>query len=346
MILLACCQLMTGQAQHSDFSFSDLHNSVLYKVFQLDNFHSFADTTFPVNITHLENSNSQLLLLSIGIPKYGDKGPSNTTIEEILAFFRKFKQHCLENYPQLSFVQNQEQLNRAQESKKIAVAFALEGSHLLEKKMAYLDSLHEVGVIMIGIAHWYCNGFIVNKKNKKAQELGLAKIGTQSQLSAKGKVLIKKLIALNVFIDVSHMQKKLFQQVVCINANRTKLIASHANSFVVYKHPRNLSDKQLRQVARSGGLVGLCLHKPIIAAKNADLDALVKHIKHLILIIGIEHICIGTDFEGNTSPPIEVNRISKLKALANKLILEGFTKKEVNKIMSANVLSIWSTRDK
>jgi len=343
LILLACWQLTTGQAQHNGFTFSDVHNSSLYRVFQLNDFHSFADTTFPVNISALENANSQLIFLSIGIPKYGDKGPRSTTIEEVLTFLRKFKQHCFKNYPQLSFVQNQAQLNLAQQSKKIAVAFALEGSHLLENKMEYVDSLHQIGVAMIGVAHWFCNDFIVNKKNQKAQELGIAKIDVQSQLSAKGKLLIKKLIALNIFIDVSHMQKRLFQQVVCINANRTKLIASHANAFDVYEHPRNLNNKELRQIARSGGLIGICLHQPIIAAKNADLNVIIKHIKHIVSIVGIEHICIGTDLEGNTSPPIELNRICKLKKLANKLLSEEFTEKEVNKIMGANLLTIWSS---
>lgn len=335
-----------AQGQQQQVIFSDLHNSSLYRIFQLGDFCSFSDTSYPVNLPDLEKANSQLIFLSIGIPKYGTKGPKQTSIEEILIFFKNFKQHCSKNYPQVQFVQNKEELAEAQHLKKIAVAFALEGSHLLQGKIEYLDSLHQVGLAMVGIAHWFCNDFIINHKNNKAQNFGIAKIDAQSELTQKGKLLIRKLIELDILIDVSHMPNKLFQQVVQINANRTKLIASHANSYKIYKHPRNLTNQQLKAIARTGGLVGVCFHQPIIAAQEANVDALVQHIKHLVSIVGIDHVCLGTDYEGNTKPPIELNSLRKLNLLGTKLFSEGFSEEDINKILGLNSLSIWNGNSK
>lgn len=340
LLLFFSLHLNFGWSQDAKLSFSDLHNSTLFRIFKLNDVNSFSDTSALVSIQKLEAINSQLVILSIGIPVYGNYGPGYTNIEEVLQFLRTFRKHCEKELPRLAFVQNKAELLTAQKNNKIAVAYALEGSHLLEGKVHYLDSLKAVGLVMMGVAHWYCNDFI-RSKDKKAQELGIATIDEKSRLSRKGKSLIKKLIQLDVLIDVSHMPTRLFRQVARINRRRTKLIASHANAYAVYADPRNLTDRQLRRITKSGGLVGICLHNPILSKAPANLETVVRHIKYISSLIGIEHVCLGTDYEGNTSPPKTLSQLNQLSGLMNQLIKEGFSQAEVTQLLSGNVLRLW-----
>lgn len=339
-LLLLSLHVTHTWAQQPSVPFSDLHNSVLYRIFTQKDVHSFSDTSAQVSIQKIEEANSQMVILSIGIPRYGKHGPHYTSIEEVLAFLKTFRAHCEKEFPRLAFVQNKAELLAAQKADKIAVAYALEGSHLLQGKVHYLDSLKEVGLVMMGMAHWYCNDFI-SAENKEAQQLGIAQIDGQSQLSAEGELLIKKLIDLDMLIDVSHMPSLLFQQVANINRGRSKLIASHANAYAVYAHPRNVTDQQLRVIAQSGGLVGICLHSPILSEAPANLEMVVKHIQHISSTIGVEYVCLGTDYEGNTRPPKDLSQLNQMSALANQLSKEGFSQEEITQMLSGNVLTIW-----
>jgi membrane dipeptidase len=340
LLLFLSLQVTHAWAQQASLPFSDLHNSVLYRVFKQKDVHSFADTSARISIQKIEEANSQLVILSIGIPRYGNHGPGYTSIEEVFQFLKSFRRHCETEFPHLAFVENKTDLLAAQKNRKIALAYALEGSHLLEGKEQYLDSLRKVGVVMLGLAHWYCNDFILSP-NEKAQQLGIAQIDGQSRLSKKGKLLLKRMIQLEMFIDVSHMPPLLFQQVAKINRGRSKLIASHANAYAVYPHPRNLTDRQLRAIARSGGRVGICLHNPILSEEPASLKTVVRHIQHISSIIGVKSVCLGTDYEGNTSPPQELSQLHQIPELAKQLRAEGFSKQEIRQLLSENVLSIW-----
>lgn len=346
-IVILCCWLLfitNAQAQQVSNRLSDMHNSVLYQAFVQQSFQYFEDSSHPVNIHALRRTQASYIILSIGLPKFNDD-VHGATIADLLRFLRGFKEYCTQNIPDVCFVSNKKELRLVREEGKIALSYALEGSRLLEGKLHYLDSLKQEGLIMLGISHWYSNGFFKAQDSLKYQ-YGFEVINDQTVLSAKGSQLIEKLISLGIFIDLSHAGKALFDQVYALNQGRTKLMASHSNAYEVCSVARNLRDDQLRKIAATGGLVGICLHQPLLRQDGtAGVQSVAQHIRHISNVIGTAHVCIGSDYEGNTLRPKGLESPEKLQSLAKLLAEEGFSPLQIAQIFDSNLLTIFHNRE-
>src|SRR5690606_20870976 len=89
-------------------------------------------------------------------------------------------------------------------------------------------------------------------------------------------------------------------------ASGVPTIATHSNARALADHPRNLTDEQLRAIASTGGIVGVNFHSRfLVSGRPATLADVVKHVMHLVRVAGVEHVAIGSDFEGDINPPPE-----------------------------------------
>ena len=316
---------------------ADLHNSALYRLFATNNPQGLANTNYPVNLKAIHQLNTKLMVFSMGIPRFSMQHPDTVTLPQVLSFLKKFRKHVSSNYPDFQFIDDQ-----PDDHHKIRWMLALEGTHLLNGQLHWVDSLYQVGVRMIGIGHWFHNHFIVNPNDTAYQNRAPEMINDQSVLSPKGKALIEKLIRKKIWLDVSHLRRRVFEQVATLNRNRTPLIASHSNAYGVCPNTRNLTNDQIKVIVASGGLIGVCLHQPLIANKTsqANLKKLVDHIEYLIKVAGAKHIAIGTDLEGLIRPPKSLSRLEHLPKIAQEMKKRGMSQTTIEAVMWRNVLRV------
>lgn len=334
----------TNTSQKTIISVADIHNSSLSKAFYQNATKSSGDTIFSVNFSELKKTNCKLIVLSIGVARFSMQHPDTIKINHIVSFLKNYRNYIEQNFKDNFYIYNC--MDSALQSEKTAILFGMEGSHLLKGELQWLDSLQQVGLSIISPAHWFHNEFIIKDKNDTTnyQKAPPSSLKSTSILSEKGIQLIEQMIEKGMIIDLSHMPQKAFEQIVKINNNRTPLIASHSNTYKYCEHTRNLTDQQIKAITKTGGIIGICLHKPYIKAGTDKVEPadIVEHILHLIKIGGEDCVAIGTDFEGRITPPKDLNKISDLYKIADELKKQGIENEVIEKVMFRNALRFFS----
>ncbi len=323
---------------------SDLHNSVLHRLFTsgVDLSTGVADTRYPVNLTALKPGDAKFIFLSIGIPRFDMRGSNDTTLDDIILFFEEFRQLYDGPDETLAFAADQREMNKVLESGRIAYSFALEGSHLLGGDISGVDRLHAAGVRMIGIAHWFQNDFFTDPAEPVRPNKEPRYLYDRTVLSEKGRTLIERMIEKKILIDVSHLRAAAFDAVVELNAGRTPLVASHSNARALCDVPRNLEDSQIRAIAKTGGVIGICLHQPLLvgASERATVMDVVDQIDHITQLVGAAHVAIGTDFEGRITTPEGLGFFTDLGKIGDEMKARGYALEERNAILWRNALRL------
>jgi len=249
-----------------------------------------------------------------------------------------------------------EHIRRAHAEGKVAVILCLEGASPIEDDVALLRILHELGVRCIGLTH--------NQRNLLAD--GIA-VGARGSLTAFGREAVAEMERLGIAVDVSHLSAEGFWGLVDV-ATRP-IIASHSNSHAINPHPRNLTDDQVRAIAKSGGVIGVHAMAGLISPTGtATLIQLVEHVDHMVDLVGARHVAVGPDimpdFDAVTyrelwSPssdlsalhftyPPEFDGLDKMPNLAAALLDRGYSDSDVAGILGGNWLrvldDIWSRR--
>ena len=146
-----------------------------------------------------------------------------------------------------------------------------------------------------------------------------------------GRVIIKKLAANGVYIDLAHLNQKSFFQVAELLGGQ-KLLCTHTCFDEIWPHPRNLRRRQIQTIVESGGLVGLTLVNDFLG----DYDVL-THIKYFLENFGEDNLCIGTDFFGTKNLPKDLRKYKGFARFKKLLLAEGLSEEAVGKIFVRNV---------
>jgi len=157
-------------------------------------------------------------------------------------------------------------------------------------------------------------------------------------LTDAGTALVRRCAQLGVMMDVSHLNAAGFADVVGIGAG--PIVASHCGCHALCAASRNLTDEQLREVARSEGIVGIVFTPPFIRADGRDdpetpVETIVAHVRHAVEIAGLEHVGLGSDFDGAPMPS-DLPDVAALPRLIEALRDAGLTADEVELIAWGN----------
>lgn len=204
----------------------------------------------------------------------------------------------------------------------------LEGGEAIEDDILILHLLHRLGIRGASLT-W-------NYRNRLAD--GVSEESTRGGLTRMGKEVIKTMQSLGMILDLSHLSKRGFLH--AINEVTKPPMVSHANSYALCPHPRNLNDIQLKKLARAGGLIGLSFYPRFISDKKSEvsLDDLLDHFVHIVSLIGAEHLCLGSDFDGINGTVKELYDCSCYPLLVEGMLKRGFSTGEVEMIVSGNVM--------
>lgn len=195
---------------------------------------------------------------------------------------------------------------------------ALEGMHTPGDKEA-LQELYRGGFRMIGLAHYIDN-------DVAGSAHGVDKHG----LTVQGRSLIPEMEALGITIDLAHASPAAIEETLGLATK--PVVVSHGGVLGTCPGPRNLSDAQLRSIAVNGGVVGIGCFKAAVC--DASLEGVTAAILYAIRVAGVDHVGLGSDFDGNVAAPFDA---TGLPMLTGSLLAAGLSEEEVGKVLGGNV---------
>lgn len=216
---------------------------------------------------------------------------------------------------------------------EVRTFYAFEGAGPLADDLDSLDSWSKRGLRIVGLVHTYANELASSSGDPEAKPFGLTE---------KGRAFVRRAFALGLLVDVSHASDRAVDDIMALaNELHGVVVATHSNARAVADHPRNLSDAQITAIAASGGVIGVNFHGPfLVRGRPARLRDVVKQVQHLSQVAGIDHVAIGSDFEGDIRPPEELRDASRFPVLAAALERAGFSALDVRKIFAQNALRV------
>lgn len=212
-----------------------------------------------------------------------------------------------------------------------AICLGIENGYAIGKHLDNLRLFRDMGVTYITLCHNGDNDLCDSARGQ----------GEWHGLSPFGKEVVREMNRLGMMVDVSHAAESTFYDV--LETSTSPIIASHSSARALCNHPRNLTDDQLKALAAQGGVAQICLYKGFIneEADKASLSDAIRHIRHIVEVAGIDHVGIGSDFDGD-GEVIGCSASNELINITVRLLEEGYTEEDIRKIWGGNLLRVLS----
>ncbi|HEX9631262.1 MAG TPA: membrane dipeptidase [Gemmatimonadales bacterium] len=246
-------------------------------------------------------------------------------------------------------------VTRIRAAGRMAVVHTVEGAHVLEGDAAKLDLLAARGVAMITLCHFFQNGIAAQTRGIPTSNLVNRVCPYDFSWSANvpltdyGRDVLRGMARLGMLVDVTHCAPAA-RQAVLAEVGQRPVVASHVGVQGVNPDPYNLADEEIRAIAAGGGLIGVIfmtywLHPD---GPKHGLDAIWRTLEHIHTVCGsFDHVALGTDFDGFTDPPDDVEDASRMGAVTAMLLDRGVPDADVRKILGGNARRVlergWGT---
>jgi len=224
-------------------------------------------------------------------------------------------------------------LDAAREAGTLAAVAHIEGAEAVDPALLALDVLHAAGLRSLGPVWSRPNAFAhgVPFAYPSAPDTGPG-------LTPAGTRLVRRCAELGIAVDLSHLNERGFWDVAKLDL--APLIASHSGAHAICPASRNLTDAQLDAIGASGGLVGVVYAVHFIRPDGAEatdtpLEAIAAHVRHVADRIGVEHVALGSDFDGADIPDA-LGDVAGLPRLLDAIRATGFSDAEMEQIAWAN----------
>ncbi|MCM1078072.1 MAG: gamma-glutamyl-gamma-aminobutyrate hydrolase family protein [Bacteroidales bacterium] len=160
---------------------------------------------------------------------------------------------------------------------------------------------------------------------------------THGGLSPFGREVVREMNRQGMMADLSHAHERSFWD--ALECSAKPIVCSHSNCRALCDHPRNLHDSQMRALAEKGGVMQLTLYHGFLGEGKVSIDDFFRHLLHAIDIMGIDHVGIGTDFDGDGGVP-GLSDASELIHMTERLLRLGFSDRDIAKIWGGNWLRV------
>ena len=209
---------------------------------------------------------------------------------------------------------------------EIGLIPTIENGRSLEGRIEVLDEWASAGVAILGLT-W-----------NAANELAVGCQGGGGGLTEFGRSVVNRAAELGIATDISHLNPEGALEVL---SAQVPVLATHSNCRAIHDHPRNLSDDQLRALAKTSGVVGLNLYPPFLGTGVVSIQSFVAHAQHCSDLIGVDYLSVGTDLDGIDETASGFRDHRDLPRLQEPLEVAGFSRKEVAGIFSENFVRWW-----
>lgn len=204
----------------------------------------------------------------------------------------------------------------------VGAMLTIEGLQSLEGKLENLDKLHAAGFRMAGLAHFFDNDVAGSMHGVKKG--GITPLGWQ---------VVARMEELGMIVDIAHLSHQGLAEL--LPKVRRPVVSSHGGVQATCKTNRNLSDDEIRAVARTGGIIGIGYWDGAIC--DTSPRAAAKAMKHVRDLVGISHVALGSDYDGATTVRFDT---SQLVQVTQALLDAGFTPDEIRAVMGGNALRV------
>lgn len=239
------------------------------------------------------------------------------------------KRQAVINPGRVEIAYTPEDIVRLKKRQKKAIVLGIENGYAIGKDIQNLRLFKEMGVAYITLCHNGDNDICDSARGESEW----------NGLSPFGKEVIKEMNQLGIMIDVSHAAESTFYEV--LQTSKVPVIASHSSARALCDHPRNLTDEQIKALAKHNGVVQICLYSGFINEEpaKASLSDAIRHINHIVKLVGIDHVGIGSDFDGD-GELIGCRSSNELINITVRLLEEGYSPKDIQKIWGGNLLRV------
>jgi membrane dipeptidase len=213
---------------------------------------------------------------------------------------------------------------RAAGRRVVGGLLGVEGGHTLEGRVDNVDVLADAGFRMIGLAHFFDNEVAGSMHGE--EKYGLTPLGRE---------VVARMEARGVLVDVAHLSHQGVAEV--LEMARKPVISSHGGVQATCNENRNLSDEEIRGIARTGGLVGVGFFEKAVC--DLSPAAIARAIRHVRDLVGIRHVALGSDYDGAVPVSFDVADV----ALVTQALMDlGFTDEELGLAMGGNAIRVLS----
>jgi membrane dipeptidase len=360
----------------------DTHNDILSKVVED---HVIFDTNLrgitQSDLGRMKEGGIKVQIFSIFCDEHYGKGSAfsyaNQEIDSLYAIAAR-------NPRTMQIVYSYKQLMQAVKDHKLACMSGVEGGHMIEDNLDYLDSFYKRGVRYMTLTWNNSTSWSTSAMEETQHAFKVTPYG----LNAFGKEVVKRMNQLGMMVDVSHIGEKTFWDV--ISTTTKPVIASHSSVYALCPVFRNLKDDQIRAIAKNGGVIQVNFysgfldstffkkvesfiklhsaeHDSLAAMKKPEyliqdyfskkykteyedmrppLSLLLDHIDYIAKMVGVDYIGLGSDFDGIDSSPKGLDGVEDYPKITEGLLKRGYTEKDIDKILGGNFLRVFKANDK
>jgi membrane dipeptidase len=257
----------------------------------------------------------------------------------------------------------------------------IEGGHAIEDSLRALRMFYRLGIRYITLTHTNTNNWA-----DSSGDINDPAVKHHNGLTDFGRDVVREMNRIGMLVDISHVSDKTFYDVVAVS--RAPVIASHSSARALSNHPRNMDDDMLRAIAKNGGVVMVNFYDAFLDQRKTDfnrqasakleefkkqypddqkrveeemkkwreanqpaktpLSVLIAHIDHIAKVAGIDHVGIGSDFDGVpfTGLPEGMEDISKLPNITVELMKRGYSDADIKKVLGENFLRVMAQAER
>jgi len=212
-----------------------------------------------------------------------------------------------------------------------AIFLGIENGYAIGHDLSLVEDFRRMGVAYMTLCHNGDNDICDSASRSNGEHGGL---------SAFGRDVVREMNRVGMMVDLSHAAESTFYDV--LDVSREPVICSHSSSRLLCDHPRNLTDDQLRAIAEVGGVAQATFYPGFLRTDGeATIKDAVRHILHMIDVAGVDHVGVGSDFDGDGGVP-GLNDESEMINLTRRLMAEGFGPTVLKKIWGGNLVRVMS----
>jgi membrane dipeptidase len=365
----------TPQQIHQRAILVDTHNDVLSNQLITKVDLAKRQTTGNFDLVRAKEGGLDVQMFSIWCGQEYGKGTAfkfaNREIDSLYALIKR-------NPGKIVLVRNAAELENAVAKKQFAAMIGVEGGHMIEDRMDYIDALAKRGMRYLTLTWNNSTSWATSASDETHRRDSLKHLG----LTDYGKQIVHHLNDLGVMVDVSHVGEQTFYDVI---ATSTKpIIASHSCAYSLNPNQRNMKDAQLKALAKNGGVVFVNFYSGFVDSTygkkvshfyhrhRAELDSLtkiyhdqdlakirlnaiyksesdqvrpplsllIKHIDYIAKLIGVDHVGIGSDFDGAESYPLGMDDVTDYPKITEELLKLHYSEVDIDKILGGNFIRV------
>ncbi len=297
---------------------------------------------------------------------------ANREIDSLYAYVAR-------NPSKMMIVKTPADLDLAVKEKKLGSMMGVEGGHMIEDRIDYLEALYKRGARYMTLTWNNSTSWASSAADERAKN----DLGHPYGLNSFGEQIVRKMNELGMIVDISHVGEKTFYDAIRVTTK--PVIASHSCAYALCPVPRNMTDDQIRALGKNNGVIQLNFYSGFVdstfSAKNnafikkhqAEKDSMLKtnpsdfyanlfihekykeeidntrpslsllidHLDHIVKLIGVDHVGLGSDFDGINSAPRELNDVTNMPLITEELMKRGYSKTDIFKILGGNFIRVF-----